>query len=196
MFHKIPPLITERMNELIKLDARDREDGTPPLQRLRQISPESGKFISLLAAAVPEGELIEIGTSAGYSTLWLVLACKEAGKKVKTFEMLPEKIKLARETFKNTKVEPYVELIEEDARQGLKQLKNISFCFLDAEKEYYEECYNHVIPNMVKGGILVADNVISHQDDLQTMLDKVFVDKRVDALIVPINSGLLLCRKL
>lgn len=196
MFHKIPPLITERMNELIKLDARDREDGTPLLQRLRQISPESGKLISFLAATVLEGELIEIGTSAGYSTLWLVLACKEAGKRVKTFEMLPEKIKLARETFKNTKVEPYVELIEEDARQCLKQLKNISFCFLDAEKEYYEECYNHVIPNMVKGGILVADNVISHQDDLQTMLDKVFVDKRVDALIVPIGSGLLLCRKL
>lgn len=196
MFHKIPPLITERMNELIKLDARDREDGTPLLQRLRQISPESGKLISFLAATVLEGELIEIGTSAGYSTLWLVLACKEAGKRVKTFEMLPEKIKLARETFKNTKVEPYVELIEEDARQCLKQLKNISFCFLDAEKEYYEECYNHVIPNMVKGGILVADNVISHQDDLQTMLDKVFVDKRVDALIVPIDSGLLLCRKL
>jgi len=184
------------MNELIKLDARDREDGTPLLQRLRQISPESGKLISFLAATVLEGELIEIGTSAGYSTLWLVLACKEAGKRVKTFEMLPEKIKLARETFKNTKVEPYVELIEEDARQCLKQLKNISFCFLDAEKEYYEECYNHVIPNMVKGGILVADNVISHQDDLQTMLDKVFVDKRVDALIVPIDSGLLLCRKL
>ncbi len=196
MFHEIPPLINERMNELIKLDARDREDGTPLLQRLRQISPESGKLISFLAATVLEGELIEIGTSAGYSTLWLVLACKEAGKRVKTFEMLPEKIKLARETFKNTKVEPYVELIEEDARQCLKQLKNISFCFLDAEKEYYEECYNHVIPNMVKGGILVADNVISHQDDLQTMLDKVFVDKRVDALIVPIGSGLLLCRKL
>ncbi len=196
MFHNIPHLITKRMKELIDLDSQDRENGTPLLERLRQIPPDSGKFISLLAASAPKGEIIEIGTSAGYSTLWLILACKNVGKKVKTFEMLPEKIKLAKETFKTTEVEPHVELIEEDARKHLKHINNVAFCFLDAEKEYYEECYNLVIPNLVKGGLLVADNVISHQEDLQPLLEKIIVDKRVDSLIVPIGSGLLLCRKL
>ena len=196
MFHTIPSLITKRMNELIDLDSRDRENGTPLLERLRQIPPESGKFISLLAANAPEGDIIEIGTSAGYSTLWLVLACIITGKKVKTFEMLPEKIELAKETFKATKVGSHVELIAEDARKHLKHLNNVSFCFLDAEKEYYEECYDSIIPNLVSGGLLVADNVISHQEDLQPMLEKVTTDERVDSLIVPVGSGLLLCRKI
>jgi predicted O-methyltransferase YrrM len=196
MFHEIPSSILERMIELIELDAKDRANDTPLLQRLRQIPPESGKFLSLLAASAPEGEFVEIGTSGGYSTLWLTLACQKSGKKVITFEMLPEKIKIAKETFKKANVERYVKLIEKDAREGLTQIENISFCFLDAEKEYYEECYNQVIPNMVKGGILVADNVISHKNDLQPLVEKILADSRVDTLIVPIGSGLLFCRKI
>lgn len=196
MFHQIPDLIQKRMVYLEGLDAKDREDGTPRLQRLRQIPPETGKFISLLAATAPPGKLIEIGTSAGYSTLWLSLACQESDKKIITFELLEEKVKLAKETFKVSQVEPLVELNEGDARDLLKDVQNISFCFLDAEKEYYEECYDLVIPKMVVGAFFVADNVISHEEELKPLLNKVFVDRRVDALIIPLGKGLLLCRKL
>ena len=82
------------MKELEEADAKDRENDTPILKRLRQIPPESGKIISLLAASAPEGDYIEIGTSAGYSTLWIVLACQYLEKTVKTFEILPEKREL------------------------------------------------------------------------------------------------------
>ncbi len=196
MFHQIPDLIQKRMLYLEGLDAKDREDGTPRLQRLRQIPPETGKFISLLADSAPPGKLIEIGTSAGYSTLWLSLACQESDNKIITFELLEEKVKLAKETFKVSQVEPFVELNEGDARDLLKDVQNISFCFLDAEKEYYEECYDLVIPKMVVGAFFVADNVISHEEELKPLINKVFVDKRVDALIIPLGKGLLLCRKL
>ena len=196
MFHQIPDLIQKRMVYLEGLDAKDREDGTPRLQRLRQIPPETGKFISLLAASAPPGKLIEIGTSAGYSTLWLSLACQESENKIITFELLEEKVKLAKETFKVSQVEPLVELNKGDARDLLKDVQNISFCFLDAEKEYYEECYDLVIPKMVVGAFFVADNVISHEEELKPLINKVFVDKRVDALIIPLGKGLLLCRKL
>lgn len=196
MFHNIPENIKKRMEYLEDIDSRDRNDGTPRLRRLRQITPDTGRFLSILAASAPKGEFLEIGTSAGYSTLWIAIACNLTENKVITFEILNEKVEIAKETFKITEMEHYIELIEGDARKFIKNFKKISFCFLDAEKEIYEECYDLVIPNMVRGGIFVADNAINHYETLKPMLDKVLADKRVDALIVPIGKGELLCRKL
>jgi len=196
MLHNIPELVKKRMAYLEKMDAEDRGNGTPRMQRLRQIPPKTGKFLSILAAGAPNGEFLEIGTSGGYSTMWIALACIERGIKIKTFEILEEKIKLAKETFRESKMAKYVELIEGDARDFLKEEKNISFCFLDAEKEVYDECYDLIIPNMVKGGLLVADNAINHYDTLKPMIEKALSDERVDALIVPIGKGELLCRKI
>ncbi len=196
MFHDIPKATAERMRYLERLDTKDRKDGTPGDQRLRQIPPETGKFLTLWAASAPEGTWIEIGTSAGYSTLWLTLACRKVGSKIITFEWQAEKGKLAEETFKSAGVETMVELIIGDAREYLENYKNVSFCFLDAEKELYQDCYEAVIPNTVSGGLLVADNAISHRDELQAMLDRALNDHRVDALIVPIGKGELVCRKI
>ncbi len=100
MFHNIPKAIKERMAYLESLDKEDRLARKSPLERLRQIPPETGKFIALLAATAPEGTYLEIGTSGGYSAMWLSLACKELGRKLITFEVLEEKANLARETFK------------------------------------------------------------------------------------------------
>ena len=90
MFRDVPQAMLKRMLELEQIDARDRIDGTPRMKRLRQIPPEVGRFIALLAAAAPAGRWIEIGTSAGYSTLWLALACRAAGRKIRTYETLEE----------------------------------------------------------------------------------------------------------
>ncbi len=196
MFHNIPESIQKRMEYLEELDTKDRIDGTPRMERLRQIPPETGKFISLLAASAPKGEFLEIGTSAGYSALWIALACKLNGHKLITFEILKDKAELARETFKLSNLENFVKLIEGDARDYIPNYKNVSFCFLDAEKEVYEDCYDLVIPNMIKGGILVADNAINHYETLKPMIDKALADERVDALVVPIGKGELICRKI
>jgi caffeoyl-CoA O-methyltransferase len=196
MFHNISKAIGERMRYLVSMDREDRLDGTPNESRLRQIPPETGKFIALLAASAPEGAYLEIGTSAGYSTLWLALACREVGRKLVTFEVLEEKISLAQETLKATGTEETVKLIAGDAREYLHIYKDISFCFLDADKEVYFDCYEQVVPNLVKRGLLVADNAITHKEVLTPMLDRALNDKRVDALIVPIGSGILVCRKL
>jgi len=196
MFHKIPDIIKKRMKDLEDLDTKDRLDGTPRMERLRQIPPDTGKFISLLAASAPKGEFLEIGTSAGYSALWIALACKLNGNKLITFEIRKDKAEFARETFQLTDLNDIVELIEGDARDYIQNYKNISFCFLDAEKEVYDDCYDLVIPNMIKGGILVADNAINHYETLKPMLDKALADKRVDGMIVPIGKGELVCRKI
>jgi len=195
VFTDTPQRVLSRMIELEQLDARDRTDGTPRMKRLRQISPEVGKFIAILAAAAPAGQWIEIGTSAGYSTLWLALACRAVGRKLTTYEILDEKAVLARQTVETTGVGDVVNLVHGNALEYLPGCKDIGFCFLDAEKEVYGQCYEAVVPRMVPGGMLVADNAINHQATLQPMLDRALRDDRVDALIVPIGKGELLCRR-
>jgi len=196
MFHNMPEVIKKRMKYLEEIDSNDRLDGTPRMKRLRQIPPDIGKFLSIMAASAPNGDFLEIGTSAGYSTLWIALACQYRGIKMQTFEVLKEKIEMAKVTFKVTNMNNFIDLVEGDARNYLKDYKNIAFCFLDAEKEVYEDCYDLIVPNMVRGGLLIADNAINHYETLKPMIDKALSDPRVDTLVVPIGKGELLCRKL
>jgi len=195
MFHNIRPSILERMHHLEMIDKQDRLDGTPRSHRLRQVPPETGHFLALLLAGAPEGSVLEIGTSAGYSTLWLALACELLHRRIVTFELLPEKVSLARETFHKAGVEQVVELVAGDALEYLPKFQRIGFCFLDAEKEIYQACYDMIVPKLVPGGLLVADNAINHQETLKPMLKQALEDARVDGLIVPIGKGVLVCRK-
>src|SRR5271154_4638662 len=114
MFNDLSDDVRNVMHELEARDERDRDDGTPHLERLRQITPDTGMFIALWAAAAPPGAWIEIGTSAGYSALWLAQACRMSGRTLTTFELLPEKARLARETFARTGVTDVVRLVEGD----------------------------------------------------------------------------------
>jgi predicted O-methyltransferase YrrM len=196
MFHDISQAICDRMQFLVERDVKDRAAGLPIEQRLRQITPETGQFLAILLASAPAGRVLEIGASGGYSTLWLSLAGAAAGRRITTFELLPGKQQLARETFRAAGVESLVELAPGDAREHLPQYQDIAFCFLDAEKEVYRDCYEAVVPRMVPGGLLVADNAISHADELAEMLERATSDNRVDALIVPIGRGELVCRKI
>lgn len=195
MFHDIPPKMLERMKLLENQDREDRADGTPRMQRLRQVGRETGELLAMLLAIAPPGLAVEIGTSAGYSALWLSLACRTASKKLATFELLPEKIALARETFAISGVEDVVALVEGDAIVNLQSYSNISFAFIDTEKEIYQTCYDILIPRMASGGIIAADNVVSHAQQLAPFLDYIKKDIRADATIIHIDNGLLLCRK-
>jgi caffeoyl-CoA O-methyltransferase len=196
VFHDIPEAMRARMAELEERGARDRRDGTPRLERLREVPREVGGFLAILAAGTPPGHWVEIGTSAGYSTLWLALAARETGRRVSTFEVLDAKAALARETFALAGVEDVVDFVHADARDGLAGLDGISFCFLDSEKEDYGELYELVVPRLTPGGLLVADNVVDFQELLQPMLDRALADERVDAVVVPFRTGQLICRKL
>jgi predicted O-methyltransferase YrrM len=195
MFHEIPEPILRKMIALESRDAADRLDGTPRLDRLRQIPPETGRFLALLAASAPDGAWIEIGTSAGYSALWLALACRERRQVLTTFEILMSKAAMAAETFAAAGVGDVVTLVEGDFLAHAEALGEIAFCFLDAEKEAYGSCYQEVVPRMVPGALLVADNAIDHQATLQPMIDAALMDPRVDALVVPIGKGELVCRR-
>jgi predicted O-methyltransferase YrrM len=72
----------------------------------------------------------------------------------------------------------------------------VAFCFLDAEKEVYLDVYERVVPNLLPGGILAADNAINHAESLAGFLDRTVNDPRGDALVVPVGKGVLVFRKL
>lgn len=191
----IPKPVLERMHFLEEQDARDRQNNTPQIKRLRQVPPETGMLLAILAAGAPAEQIIEIGASGGYSALWLSLACKQVGAQLTTFELLPEKTEIARVTFEKAQVGDWVQLVHGDARGHLSDYEKISFCFLDAEKEMYAEIYKLVMPRLVPGGLLVADNVISHAEDLKDFVTMARKDKKVDAVVLSVGKGLLVCSK-
>jgi predicted O-methyltransferase YrrM len=195
MFHSIPRTILDRMAYLEAIDARDRADGTPKSHRLRQIPPETGRLLALLAASAPPGAVVEIGASGGYSGLWLILACMQRGDRLTTFDVAENKVQLAQETFTAAGVEKHVQVVHGDARERLAQFELIAFCFLDAEKDIYTDCYELVVPRLAPGGFFVADNLISHREELAGFVERVLADERVDALVLPVGKGLLVGRK-
>jgi caffeoyl-CoA O-methyltransferase len=196
MFDKINSQMKARMEWLERKDSADRLDGTPRTGRLRQIPRDTGCFLAILAANTPEGDIIEIGTSGGYSTLWLILAGLKKNRLVITFETSSTKVEIARETFRLAGVADRVLLEHGDGRELLLDRDHIAFCFLDSEKEHYQELYELIIPRLVSGGLLVADNVISHRETLGCLVDRANRDRRIDSVVVPIGRGELLCRKL
>jgi len=195
MFHTLPPALAERMRVLEARDAADRADGTAHAERLRQIPPVTGKFLAILAASAPDGEAVEVGTSAGYSALWLSLACKATNRRLATHELSPAKAALARETFRLAGVEQYVELLQGDALTLLPGRSRLGFCFLDAERSLLPALFEIIIPRLVAGGLIAVDNVISHASEVADFLPAITADPRLDCVVVPIGSGVLVCRK-
>jgi len=195
MFHSIPEPIRKRMRYLQDLETRRDAEQDENKQRLLQIPEESGRFLALLAASAPRGKWIEIGTSGGYSALWLALAAREADAKLITHEIQDWKIELARETFRVAGVEDVVELVAGDASAHLGSYSDIAFCFMDADKEDYREQYDTVVARLVPGGIMTADNMNSHGHMLEETTAYIMLDPRMDNIVVPVGSGILVGRR-
>lgn len=195
LFSNMPKAILDRMQILEDRDSKERADGTDQVKRLRQIPPIAGAQLALLALGAPEGAMLEIGASGGYSALWLSLAMAQRGDKLVTFELLPEKVEIARETFAKAQVADHVDLVHGDARGHLAAYDEIAFCFLDAEKEMYVEFYEMVAPKLVPAGLLVADNLLSHAEELADFVQKARDDSSVDMAVLPVGKGLLVAVK-
>jgi predicted O-methyltransferase YrrM len=195
LFADMPDSMLTRMRYLEAEDARQRREGLAPPESLCQIPPETGRFLALLAMLAPQGAFVEIGTSGGYSTMWLSRACRLRGVRVQTFEMRENKAAIARETFRLAGIEDWVDLAVGDVLPQLSRARDVAFVFMDHDKKQYPDCYEHLIPNMVPGAILVADNVVSHRDILTGFVEQAMSDNRVDAVPVAIGKGLLVCRK-
>jgi predicted O-methyltransferase YrrM len=178
------------MAELKARDLVDRADGTPHGARLRAISPEVGQFLLTLALAIRASTIVEVGTSGGYSTLWLAVAATRTGGRVITFEVDTAKAALARQSFRVAGVESVVELREGDGGDGLARMAGrADLVFIDSEKNDYVRVLEPAIAALRPGGLLVADNLISHESELVEFRARALADPRLSGLVIPIGSG-------
>jgi caffeoyl-CoA O-methyltransferase len=194
-------LINERvravMRELEARDAEDRTDGTPHKARLRSISPEVGQFLLMLAISIRARTIVEVGTSGGYSTLWLAAAAARTGGRVTTFEIDAAKAAFARTTFERAAVGELVELREIDAAAGMVAIESpVDMVFVDAEKRDYLTYLDLAAGLLRPGGLLVADNLTTHASDLVEFRARALADPRLTGVVVPIGSGELVAVRL
>lgn len=193
MFNVIPEKIEKRMQYLENLDT-DIRAGKIQDRGLWQISRDAGKFLSLIVSLAPEGRHVEIGTSGGYSGLWISLACADTNKKFTTYETNEISYQRALETFKSAEVMDFVEPVNGDAAHFIEEMDSLAFCYLDGGD--YCKFYDLVVPKLVSGGILVADNMLIPKNEHDDFVQKALNDKRLDAVVVPVGTGMLFSKKL
>ncbi len=184
------------LRRLEEEDRRDREDGTPQARRLRSVSPEVWQFLHLLVKIAGARRILEVGTSGGYSTIALATAARETGGRVTTLEIDPAKIERAGRNLAEAQVDDLVTIREGDALQALPGLDGpFDMIFLDFEKELYLEALNPLVDLLRPGGLLVADNLLSHAEELAPFRQAAESHPELECLLVPIPRGELLCRK-
>jgi caffeoyl-CoA O-methyltransferase len=176
------------MRELEEQNERDQ-------RAVRSVSEDVGRCLALLAMSAPEGAFIELGSSVGYSTLWLSLAARARGVRLTTVELDEKKSASARENISRAGATDSVQAVHGDAFDYATRFEKIAFCFSDLQPpELNAKVYEKVVPHLVPGGLLVVDNVTSPR--LQSeLIHRAENDPRVDSVLLPFPKGDLICRR-
>jgi len=179
------------LGRLEEEDRAEREAGLLPSRRSRQVAPATGRFLFALTAAQAGVEVLEIGGSRGYSTIWLAAGARLLGGRVVSLEHDPERCALWRANIAAAGLEEWAELVEGDASDTLRATQDVfDLVFLDAEKEDYEALFGLVRPLLEPGALVVADNVVSHADPLAEYSAARQSDPSLVSVTVPLDRGL------
>lgn len=164
------------------------------LHRYRNIEPESGRFLSMLIRAQQSKNILEIGTSTGYSTLWLAEAARQTQAMITTLEVDAERVAQAKQYATEIDLADLINFKVIDAQVYLEAEQEIfDFILLDAERDAYVSYWPHLSRLLkAKGGLLVVDNVISHAAEVEEFIALIQQDPRFIMSIVPIGAGLLM----
>ena len=172
-------------------DADERERGVPREQRSRQVAPTTGRFLFALVASNAGVEVFELGGSRGYSTIWLAAGARLLGGRVLSVEQDPVKCEAWRRNIADAGLEQWAELIEGDARETLQAIDDVfDVVFIDAEKEDYEELFQLARTKLEPAAVVVADNVLSHEDTLGAYSRARQEDPTLLSVTVPLDRGL------
>jgi caffeoyl-CoA O-methyltransferase len=147
---------------------------TPQIGPMLSVPPDDGRFLRIMAESIGAKNVVEIGTSNGYSALWMSMALKNTGGKLTTFDIDPEKVKMARVNFKEAGVDGFITVVEGDAHQKIKDLKGpIDMVFIDAEKEGYADYLKQLLPLVRPGGLILAHNVTGQRRQMQDFIEAI-----------------------
>jgi predicted O-methyltransferase YrrM len=179
--------------EQLYADSRAHDaDRNDRLARYRNVEPESAAMLAALVRAKGAQRLLEIGTSNGYSTIWLADAAASTGGRLVSVEIDPERTGLARANLERAGLS--AELRTEDAAQTLAASEDGAwdFVFLDAERPAYVSYWPELVRTLAPRGLLAVDNVLSHEDQVVEFTQLVETDAHVTSALVPIGAGVRL----
>ena len=173
------------------VDAAERAAGLPSELRSRQVSPTTGRFLFSLVAGQAGCEVLELGGSRGYSAIWLAAGARILGGRVLSVEVDPQRAELWRANIADAGLDEWAELVEGDAIATLEQLDDtFDVVFIDAEKDDYERLFELARPRLEPGGLVVADNVLSHVETLGAYSAARQADPDLVSVTVPLDRGL------
>lgn len=188
------------------------EDERPRMDRARQegrlgaiidelllpVGPESGALINILAKSLAKPTIVELGTSYGYSTVWLAEAARASGGRVVTMELSEAKSAYARERIGRAGLADFVDFRVGDAVKLLGELPSgIDFVLVDLWKNLYVPCLEAFYPKLRSGAILVSDNMIEPRTEHEAVMRyqaAVRGKAKISSVLVPVGSGLEISR--
>lgn len=176
---------------LAEEDAGERARGLPQELRARAVSPTTGQFLFALVAPQNACEVLEIGGSRGYSTIWLAAGARILGGRVVSLEHDPAKCEAWRRNVDEAGLGEWAELVEGDAKENVSAIEDVfDVVFIDAEKDDYERYFELSRPKLEPGGLVVADNVLSHEETLGAYSRARQADPGLESVTVPLDRGL------
>ena len=160
-------------------------------RRMLNITRDTGEFLSVLVRATFARRVLEVGTSNGYSTLWLAEAARAIGGAITTVELSEYKLGLASVNFERSGLAPFITLIQDDAGRLLQRSAQgaFDFIFLDSERPEYPGWWPRIRRVLRPGGMLVVDNAISHAGEMAPFLALVKADSLFATCLVPVGKG-------
>ena len=166
-------------------------------RRMLNITRDTGEFLSVLVQATLARRVLEIGTSNGYSTLWLASATRATGGAVTTVEVSDYKVGLAQQNFSRSGLAASITLVQDDAGRVLERAVDASFdlVFLDSERPEYPGWWPHLKRVLRPGGLLVVDNATSHPEQMAPFVALVNADADFTTSLVPVGNGEFLAVK-
>jgi predicted O-methyltransferase YrrM len=192
-YHKRSDAETERMNALPFEELNKRWD-----EFLLPIGPATGEVLNILIKEARCKTLLEIGTSYGYSTVWLAEAARATGGKVISLDIAPEKQDYARASLTKAGLADLVEFRHGDARDLLGAMRErIDFVLLDLWKVFYISCFDLFYPKLNPGAFIAADNMILPEfslEDTKKYQQHVRAKAGIQSILLPIGSGIELSR--
>ena len=172
-------------------DARERAEGLPSSVRSRAVEPTTGRFLFAVVSPQADCEVLELGGSRGYSTIWLAAGVRMLGGRVLSLESDPAKIDAWRRNIADAGLEEWADLVEGDALETLPAIDDVfDVVFLDAEKDDYERLFELARAKLEPGALVVADNVLSHAETLGAYSAARRADPTLVSVTVPLDRGL------
>jgi predicted O-methyltransferase YrrM len=191
---------TDRQTFLDELYASSRahdEALASRLQRFRNVEPETAELLGVLVRSMQAQRVLEIGTSNGYSTIWLGDAAEAVGGTVLSIEIEADRTAQAASNVTEAGVADFVELRTQDAAEALSSFADDAFdlIFLDAERTLYAGYWPDLIRALRPNGLLVVDNTLSHAKELVAFSELVYSAPHVTSTVVTVGAGVLLVVK-